>query len=190
MPSDRFSRPASLPVPFDPSDRAPAPEAVEKNTDTAWDLFESLAHPKGEPSYAPTAPASVPMPLGKGDRRYADTVPSALTASAAAQPVRKPVARGVTVDEVMVEARRNNRLCPMPLAWQHVYELLPNKKQGPRGWEPQPPLSGSALVMTPSLAKRMCLRDHIEWAGRHGGLDDIYLYLKGLPETDWHHMGD
>lgn len=175
MPSDRFSRPASLPVPFDPSDRAPAPEAVEKNTDTTWDLFESLAHPKGEPPYAPTAPA---------------TVPAALTANASTQPVPRPAAKNVTVDEVMVEARRNNRLCPMPLAWQHVYEMLPNRVHGPHGWQPQPPLSGSALVMTPSLAKRMCLRDHIEWADRHGCLDAVHLYLKGLPESDWHHMGD
>jgi hypothetical protein len=34
----------------------------------------------------------------------------------------------------------------------------------------------------------MCLRDHIEWADRQGCLDEVFAFLKSLPEEDWHYM--
>jgi hypothetical protein len=98
------------------------------------------------------------------------------------------VTSGVTLSQVMTEARRNNRACPQPQAWQKLYEMLPGKRQVGRGWEPPPPLTGSAWAATQSLAKRMCLRDHIEWADKHGCLDAVYAYLRQLPEDDWHYM--
>jgi hypothetical protein len=34
----------------------------------------------------------------------------------------------------------------------------------------------------------MCLRDHIEWAQQQGCLDEVYAFLKQLPDGDWHYM--
>ncbi|MBG9390367.1 hypothetical protein [Caenimonas aquaedulcis] len=168
----------------------PAPEVVEASSDSAWALFNELAQAPVEPAFQPTAPASAATPLVKGDRRYAPTVPSPLTASAPARPQPTHAIKGITVAEAMVEARRNNRLCPQPLLWKQLYDMLPDKVQGDHGWQPQPPLIGSAWSSTPPLVKRMCLRDHIEWAEGHGVLDEVHAFLKALPETDWHHMGD
>ena len=186
--------PSRLPAPsrnIYPSDRMPLPDVREEDSDAAWDLWQTLAA-KEDLVFADTAPASIPMPLSKGDRRYATTVPAALTRSGPAPttPRAAPAAKTVAVSEVMAEARRNNRLCPKPLAWQRLYEMLPDKSQGQRGWQPPAPLTGSAWSSTPSLAKRMCLRDHIEWAESHDCLDAVYSFLKDLPEEEWHHMGD
>ncbi|MDB5872895.1 MAG: hypothetical protein JWQ07_2337 [Ramlibacter sp.] len=189
-------RSGSLDQPYVPGDAIPAPEASEQNSDSAWDLFSSLAA-KQNGVYADTAPASVPGPLPpagpqpKGDRRYAKTEPAPLRATPAA-PIGNtaPAAKRASIAEVMAEARRNNRMCPQPVQWQQLYELLPDKKEGPRGWEPPQPLGGAAWAATPALAKRMCLRDHIEWADAHGALDAVHAFLKNLTEEQWHHLGD
>ena len=183
------SPPPTTPRNARPTDRMPLPEVNEQNSDTAWDLWNMLAA-RQDVVFANTTPASIPMPLPEGDRRYAVTVPSSLTStSRVPAPRATATPKGVAVGEVMVEARRNNRVCPQPLAWQRLYEMLPGKIQGQRGWQPPPPLTGSAWSSTPSLAKRMCLRDHIEWADTHGCLDAVHDYLKDLPEDQWHHMG-
>ena len=176
------SRPPVPPRDIYATDRMPLPEVQEENSDTAWDLWNSLSA-KQAVVFADTAPASNLMPMPKGDRRYAATVPAALTGS---PPVPAPqtgaASKGVAATEVMVEARRNNRLCPKPLAWKRLYDMLPGKTQ--------PPVTGSAWSSTPSLAKRMCLRDHIEWAETHNCLDAVYSFLKELSEEQWHHMGE
>ena len=193
-PSPSRSRSASLDQPYIPGDEIPAPEAKEVDTDTTWALFSSLSESQdAELSPAGAVPAASgaakPMPEINGDSRYAKTEPSELdpdpeSAAAAA------AASEVSVGEAMVEARRNNRLCPLPGPWQALFEMLPNKDYGPPGLQPMPPLTASALRTTPSLAKRMRLRDHIEWADAHGGLDAVYEFLKSLPEDQWNHMGD
>lgn len=187
--------PKSRPIPpGDPStwsdlDRHELPHANEDESDTAWATFQALSEPV---EFAPTQPASMPMPLPKGDPRYATTVPGALmrdTTPAPLGPLAPPVHR-ITLDAVVAEARRNNRVCPQPQPWQQLYEMLPDKKQNGRTWEPPPPLTGSAWGVTPSMTKRMCLRDQLEWAEKKGRLAEVYAFLKALPEESWHHVGD
>lgn len=175
--------------PYGDIDRAKPPEAKISDTDTAWALWQEANSPPPS-DFAPTQPVSLPMPLPKGDRRYASTVPSALTKASPAQATpAAPSTRRVTAHEVLAEARRNNRVCPQPRAWQALYEMLPGKRQVEHGWEPAPPLTGSAWTRTPALAKRMCLRDHIEWAERQGCLDAVFDFLKQLPEEEWLYIG-
>jgi hypothetical protein len=189
MNGDLPTRPGGLPYTDADRPKAEEPDRIAE-TETAWALFQELSAPP-DTTFAVTQPVSLPMPLPlpKSDPRYASTVPSALTKPTPqlAQPSAR--SRQVSVSEVMNEARRNNRVCPQPLAWQKLYEMLPGKVQDERGWQPAPPLTGSAWSRTPSLAKRMCLRDHIEWAGHQGCLDEVFAFLKGLPDTDWHHLG-
>jgi hypothetical protein len=40
------------------------------------------------------------------------------------------------LDEVLAEAQRNNRVCPQPLKWNELYELLPSKRRMGNEWEP------------------------------------------------------
>ena len=185
-------KPAKKPDELYPSDLIPLAEARETDSDSAWAAFSELTE-KQNATFADTAPASEPMalPQVQGDPRYAPTQPSPLAANKPPQAAgRSMPSKAVTSDDVMVEARRNNRLCPQPVQWQQLYDMLPEKIDGPRGRQPAPPVGGGAWAVTPSLAKRMCLRDHIEWAESHGCLPAVHAFLKGLPEDQWHHMGD
>lgn len=170
--------------PYLQGDPIPRPDAVEKDTDTSWALFTDLAASENR-GFADTAPPTDTMRFSADERSYAATVPAAL------QGVPKaPARRELSVAEVIVEARRNNRVCPKPARWQQLYDMLAGKKQSGAGWEPPPPLVDAAWLGTPSIPKRMCLREHIEWAASHGSLEQVYTFMKSLPENEWHHMGD
>lgn len=167
-------------------DRPPPDDANERDTDSAWAEFTALSAPT---TFQATQPASVPMPLPVGDPRYATTVPAALLRPTEPAALA-PTIHHVTLEQAMHEARRSNRICPQSQEWQRLYQMLPGKKQMSRGWEPQVPLTGSAWGVSTAMAKRMCLRDHLEWAQRKGCLDEIFAFLKSLPEESWYHVED
>jgi hypothetical protein len=169
--------------PYVQGDPIPKPEAVEMNTDTTWAEWADLAAAENR-KFADTAP----LTRTPDERSYAPTLPAPLQALQAMPAV--PPVRELTVVEVMVEARLHNRVCPQPAKWQQLYEILPDKKQSGAGWEPAPPLVEAAWKNTPSIPKRMVFREHIEWAASHGCLQQIFTFMKSLPESDWHHMGD
>lgn len=170
--------------PYVAGDPIPEPEAIEKDTDTSWALWTDLSAGQDR-GFADTAPPTDTMRFSADERSYAATVPAALEAAP-----RAPVRNQLSLVEVMVEARRNNRVCPQPGRWQQLYDILPGKKRSSAGWEPAPPLVDAAWDGTPSIPKRMCLRQHIEWAASHGALLQVYTFMKSLPETEWHHMGE
>ncbi|HSI53278.1 MAG: hypothetical protein ACAH21_00705 [Ramlibacter sp.] len=193
-------RPRSLDEPYLPGDTIPAPVAEETHSETTWNLFNNLSA-KQDRVFAETQPASALSPpttqsppqgqQPKGDRRYAKTEPAPLRIEPKPKaPTKSVAAATLTLDDVMVEARRSNRICPTEDSWLALYALLPGKVQGEKGMQPTPPLKGAALKQTSSLARRMFLRDHIEWADTHGGLQAVYEFLKALPEEQWHHMGE
>jgi hypothetical protein len=165
-------------------DRPPVPDVVrESNTESAWAEFNSLSEP-GE--FPPTENASLPMPLPKGDRRYSATVPAGLGRPTQPAPI-EPAVQGVTLEQAIAEARRNNRVCPKAKEWQKLYMILPAKRKTERGWEPQLPPTGSAWSDSTALDKFMCLRDHLVWAEQKGALDAVYAFLRALPEDSWFH---
>ena len=142
------------------------PQAHESNTDSAWQQFQDLEH--------------------RENARFADTQPadkSLLLDALKRQPAPNP--QNLTVDDVLVEARKNNRVCPQPVFWFQLYDLLP---EGPR--RPAPPPDGPAWRASSSLAKRMALRDQLEYAARVGTLSAVMAFLKKMREQDWLHMGD
>ncbi|MBI4996930.1 MAG: hypothetical protein HZC22_08535 [Rhodocyclales bacterium] len=95
-----------------------------------------------------------------------------------------------TIEDVLVEAQKNNRVCPQPQEWQQLYDLLPDKRRKGAGWEPSLPLILAAWWDTPDMSKALRLREHIEWASAHGSLEQIHSFLRALPEDQWHHIGD
>jgi hypothetical protein len=96
----------------------------------------------------------------------------------------------VTLETVLAETQKNNRVCPQPQQWQALYEMLPEKKRKGAGWEPSLPLILAAWWDTPALPKMLCLREHIEWAASHGCLAEVQAFLSGLSEEQWHHVGE
>ncbi len=173
--------------PYHRDDPIPRPEAVERDTDTTWATWTDLAAAENR-KFADTQPATRSSRVAPAECGYAATEPAPLQ-KLQALPVT-PVRRELTVVEVMVEARRNNRVCPQPARWQQLFDMLPEKKRSGAGWEPALPLLGAAWKDTPSIPKRMVFREHIEWAASHGFLQQVFTFMKELPESDWHHMGD
>lgn len=185
MAADSNRRPGRHHSPDDPyvrGDPIPAPDASESNSDSIWDLWHRT-HKAHEAGFAETAPASVPAPID-GDRGFAPTQPIGLGRAPAPPPTRAP--KRLTLQDAMVEARRNNRVCPKPGRWQQLYEMLPQRT----AHQPTPPLLGASWNATPALSKRMCLRDQLAWAEAKGALPEVLCFLKDLPEEDWHHMDD
>ncbi len=96
----------------------------------------------------------------------------------------------VTLEEVIAEVKKNDRVCPQPDKWNRLYEMLPNKKRKGNGWEPSLPLILAAWRDTPAISKMLRLREHVEWAEKEQCLEEVYNFLISLNETDWHHIGD
>jgi hypothetical protein len=136
-------------------------EVLEKNTDTTWAMFQALSN-QHERGFGATEPASLHH--------------------------LNPIARAAhpELDAVMLEARRNNRVCPRPQNWQRLYEWLPNK---PPGLSPVPVTAAEWSRMS-DLEKRGRLREHIEWAALQGLAQKVHEALRKLPEDRWHHIGE
>ena len=143
-------------------DLGPLPEVVESNKETTWKMFQQLQaqHTAG---FSKTSPSTL-----AGLQEHVAT-------------------RGgmLSVDELMAEARRYNRICPVEAQWVRLQALL---AQG--GSDSPAPFKGPDFRRAPSLQKRMRLREQIEWAAGHGLLADMYEFLTALPEDQWVHMGD
>jgi hypothetical protein len=176
----RSGSPESSHDPYGHGDPIPSPHADERDTDSIWDLWHKT-HKAHEVGFAQTAPAPV-VPTGQS--AFAPTQPVGLAHAPVPPPTRAP--KALTLQDAMVEARLNNRVCPKPARWQELYEMLPQRTAS----QPTPPLLGVSWNATPSLSKRMCLREHLAWAEAKGALAAVLAFLKGLPEEDWHHMGD
>src|SRR4051812_47658712 len=82
--------------------QTPGVEVLEKNTETAWGLFQALQEQQQ-----------------RGDDESSNGIlPEAAMAAAPGE---------VTLDDLLTEIRRNNRVCPKPSVWKKLYDYLPNK---------------------------------------------------------------
>ncbi len=78
----------------------------------------------------------------------------------------------------------------MPQVWNALWETLPDRHRVGDGWEPPLPLILGAWHFTSNLEKMLRLEEHIRWAEQHGRLAEVDQFLRSLPESDWHHLGD
>ncbi|MRD48914.1 hypothetical protein [Caenimonas koreensis] len=134
--------------------------------DLGWDRWNELVA-RQEKRFAPTMPA-----------------PIALRADVSAAVATAPADTAPTVDEVLLMTRRNGRVCPLPREWRAIFEKLADKPD-----RLARPLVGKEWQLTSSLAKRLVLRDQIEWAASAGLLGELRDMLAQLPEENWLHMG-
>ena len=190
-PAKASGRSPALDAPFLPGDRIPVPEVVkESSSDTDWATFTELQQ-RQEAKFSDTVPGFMPPPFAPTqDPMYAATKPMGLPTTRDSDPPPPPAAAGVSFDVVMLEARKLNRVCPRPRRWQQLYEMLPGRKVVNGEQHPPPPILGPAWGAVPPLAKRLCFREHLEWADSHGELTPVFGFLKSLTEEEWLHMGD
>lgn len=137
-------------------------EVVEKSSDTSWAMFQAISNQQ--------------------ERGFEKTRPAALNVTQTG--LKAPSA--MTLDEVLVEVRRNNRVCPLPTVWLRLVAVLPNKPET----LPKVPSTRDEWSRTSALQKRSRLREHVEWASTQGVLSQVYEILRALPEAKWHHMGE
>lgn len=144
------------------TDLGPLPDVVESNSETTWRMFSELQ--------------------AQQSSQFLKTQPSGLA------PLDEPAAASegfLTVDELMFEVRRHNRVCPAEQQWR----LLSTMLQEFGADAPRAP-AGPEFRRTPSLAKRTLLREQVVWAAHHGALGEVFTFLKSLPESQWVHIGD
>lgn len=83
----------------------------------------------------------------------------------------------------------NARVCPMPISWKRLYDLLPNTRRVDARWEPPLPLILAAWH-EPATSKSIRFKEHLQWAAKHGALDLVDKFLRSLPEEEWFHVDD
>lgn len=92
----------------------------------------------------------------------------------------------LSLEDVLREASRDGRVCPMPMKWNRLWEMLPDRRRVGGGWEPPAPLILAAWWVADDDKKRECFHLHIRWADEHGVLDKVAKLIYGLTEHDWY----
>ena len=98
-----------------------------------------------------------------------------------------------TVDQLISYCQENRRVCPQPSFWNDFWMMLPNRRESSEsegGWEPPAPLILGAWWDAHDNTKRSRLEQHIRWAHQHNGLELASAFLRGLKESEWHHLGE
>lgn len=91
-----------------------------------------------------------------------------------------------TIEVTLAIASVGKRVCPMPPAWQRLYDLLPDTRQVGNGWQPPLPLILAGWHFSSDHDKRARLHKHVEWASEHGALPAVHDFLLALPADKWH----
>jgi hypothetical protein len=86
--------------------------------------------------------------------------------------------------------KAEQRVCPMPVRWQEMWESLPGRQRRGSSWEPSPPLILGEWWSTPSFAKMERLAEQINYAAGHDALAEVDRFLRALPEAEWAHLGE
>ena len=60
-------------------------------------------------------------------------------------------------ESLIAYCREKGRVCPLPLKWNELWEMLPSKKQKGSGREPSVPLILAAWHGTPAMSKMIRL---------------------------------
>jgi hypothetical protein len=86
----------------------------------------------------------------------------------------------------IAELETSGRICPQPLRWNELWEMLPERKRVGNGWNPPLPLILAAWWEASDEAKHSRFLGHLEWADEHGTASSVVAFLRGLAEGDWY----
>lgn len=89
------------------------------------------------------------------------------------------------LDDLLAHCRAGGRVCPMPLVWKQIWEMLPERQRTGGDWSPPLPLVLAAWETTTDEQKRERLTTHIRWAAEHGAFDQVAALILGLRDRDW-----
>ena len=82
-----------------------------------------------------------------------------------------------------------DRVCPEARRWYELHQMLlqHRRKDSPELYSP---LILGGWWDTSNIEKIIRLQHHLKWAESHGCLPQADAFLRGLPEDEWHHVGD
>jgi hypothetical protein len=83
--------------------------------------------------------------------------------------------------------KEDGRICPKPLYWNKLWDMLPDKRHVGVGYYPPLPLILGAWHFASRSDKMLCLKEHIEYAAENGVLDLVDQYLRSLHHKQWHY---
>ena len=89
-------------------------------------------------------------------------------------------------NRLLDESKKDGRVCPQPTFWNHLWELLPDRKRVGGGWLPDAPLILAAWSESSDEAKRSRFEYHLDWAYEHGAIDSVAELLASMKPDDWH----
>ena len=89
------------------------------------------------------------------------------------------------LEALLAYVQTDGRICPQPLKWKALWEMLPDKRGDDAGRNPPLPLILDGWWYSTDFQKQKRLQEHIEYAAEHGVLDDVDSFLRGLPKDQW-----
>lgn len=94
------------------------------------------------------------------------------------------------LEDAVAQATKNNRVCPKPIYWNALYQLLLKGMPESAGRKPALPLILAGWYESSAVSKARRLNEHLNWAASHGVLKEVYELITSLSEDQWHHFGD
>jgi hypothetical protein len=154
--------------------------AVEMDADAAWAEFQLLStitmKAFSDSAREPQEPAEAP-----GDPDFVPTVFAEVDIELTAE----KIIEGWTSAQIITLATTDNRVCPKPAEWSHLYMLLLNVTPEGKAFPPQPPVEAAIWRTTSVAVKKMCMLSHIQWAEDIGALELMATFLYELPGDRW-----
>lgn len=141
----------------------PLPEVEESSRESTWDLFQQLQAERVQP-------LDHTQPLVRSTAGQAAAVRGA----------------PLEIQDVMAEARRRNRVAPQLPHWHRLCAMLAEAT----GETPPAAMEARELAAAPPLARRIRVRDQVEWAAARGLLPQVLFFFRSLAEQDWVHLED
>lgn len=90
-----------------------------------------------------------------------------------------------SLDALLEYARAEGRVCPMPMKWNELYEMLPDRRRMGGGWEPPLPLILGAWWYASATEKQERLALHLRHASTHDVFDQVDAFVRNLRPDEW-----
>lgn len=86
---------------------------------------------------------------------------------------------------LLASFRAEDKVCPKPDFWNHLWEMLPGRRQGSTGWEPPLPMILGVWWIATAEQKTERFSLHLRYAADKGVLDEVEEYLNSLAVENW-----
>ncbi len=87
---------------------------------------------------------------------------------------------------ILGEIAGSDWICPQPMKWNALYQMLPDTKRVGHASEPPAPLILAAWWEASDEAKKNRFLEHLKWAEDHGCMAEVLSFLRGLRHEDWY----